>query len=90
MGILKGQLKFTLGSQCSKVPDTALRTLPYSAIAPVRYPWNAKVALSSATQHEMPPKLGRKWGTECLNTRFLLPTLLCAGYSVKLIFNITL
>ena len=24
-------------------------------------------------------------GTECLNTRFPLPTLLCAGYSVKLI-----
>ena len=30
-------------------------------------------------------KFGRKWGTECLNTRFPLPTLLCAGYSVKLI-----
>ena len=29
-------------------------------------------------------KFGRKWGTECLNTRFPLPTLLCAGYSVKL------
>ena len=26
----------------------------------------------------MPPKLGGKWGTECLNTRFPLPTLLCA------------
>ena len=43
-------------------------------------------ALSSATQHEMPPELGGKWGTECLNTRFPLPTLLCAGYSVKLIY----
>ena len=30
-------------------------------------------------------KFGRKWGTECLNTRFPLPTLLCAEYSVKLI-----
>ena len=40
--------------------------------------------LSSATQHAMPPEFGRKWGTECLNTRFPLPTLLCAGYSVKL------
>ena len=26
----------------------------------------------------------RKWGTECLNTRFPLHTLLCMGYSVKL------
>ena len=43
-------------------------------------------ALSSAIQHAMPPEFGRKWGTECLNTRFPLPTLLCAGYSVKLIF----
>ena len=42
-------------------------------------------ALSSATQHAMPPESGRKWATECLNTRFPLPILLCAGYSVKLI-----
>ena len=42
-------------------------------------------AFSSATQHAMPPEFGRKWGTEWLNTRFLLPTLLYAGYSVKLI-----
>ena len=41
-------------------------------------------ALSSATQHAMPPELGGKSGTECLNTRFPLPILLCAGYSVKL------
>ena len=40
--------------------------------------------LTSATQHTMPPEFGRKWGTECLNTRFPLPTLLCAEYSVKL------
>ena len=33
----------------------------------------------------MPPEFGRKWGTECLNAKFPLPTLLCAGYSVKLI-----
>ena len=25
-------------------------------------------ALSSATQHAMPPEFGRKWGTECLMT----------------------
>ena len=42
-------------------------------------------ALCSVAQHAMPPEFGRKWGTECLNTRFPLPTLLCAGYSVKLI-----
>ena len=41
-------------------------------------------ALSSATQHAMSPEFGGKWGTECLNTRFLQPTLVCAGYSVKL------
>ena len=41
-------------------------------------------ALSSAPQHAMPPEFGRKWGTECLNTRFPLPILLSAGYSVKL------
>ena len=46
--------------------------------------------LSSATQHAMPSEFGREWGTECLTTRFPLPTLLCAGYSVKLIiFNNT-
>ena len=41
-------------------------------------------ALSSATQHAMPPEIGGKWRTECLNTRFPLLTLLCAGYSVNL------
>ena len=45
-------------------------------------------ALSSATQHAMPPESGRKWGTECLNTRFPLATVLCAGYSVNLIYFI--
>ena len=38
-------------------------------------------ALSSATKHVMPQKIG---GTECRNTRLPLPTLLYAGYSVKL------
>ena len=41
-------------------------------------------------KHAMPPESGRKWGMECLNTRFPLPTLLCAGYSVKLIYLIYL
>ena len=32
-----------------------------------------------------PPEWGPKWGTECLITIFPLPTILCAGYNVKLI-----
>ena len=34
-------------------------------------------ALSSPTRHTMPSKTDRKWTTECLNTMFHLPTLLC-------------
>ena len=34
-----------------------------------------------------PPEFGKKWRTECPNTRLPLPTLLCAEHSVKLIFN---
>ena len=45
-------------------------------------------ALSSATKHAMPSEFDRKRGAECLNTRFPLPTLLCAGYSVKLLLFI--
>ena len=37
-------------------------------------------ALSSATEHAMPQEFGGEWGMECLNTKFPLPTLLCAGY----------
>ena len=44
-------------------------------------------ALSSATQHAMPPEFGRKWGTECLNARFPLPSLMCSGYSVNYLFD---
>ena len=43
-----------------------------------------RAALSSATQHATPPEFGGKWGTKCISTRCLLPTLLCAGYSVTL------
>ena len=45
-------------------------------------------ALNSATQYAMPPDFGGKWETEFLNTRFRLHSLLCAGYSVKLILYI--
>ena len=44
-------------------------------------------ALSSTNQHAMPPELGGMWGMECLNIRFPLSTLLCVGYSVKLIIK---
>ena len=43
------------------------------------------MALSSATQQwAMLPGYSVKWGTECLNTRFLLSSLRCAVYSLKL------
>ena len=32
----------------------------------------------------IPPEFGGKWGTETLNTRFPLLTLVCATYSEKL------
>ena len=38
-----------------------------------------RATLSSVIQHAIPPKFGGKWGTECFNTRFPMPTLLCAG-----------
>ena len=45
---------------------------------------------SVALSHAMPLEIGGKCGTECLNTRFPLPTLLRAGYSVKLIIQVCL
>ena len=47
--------------------------------------FGVEAAVSSATQYAMLPEFGGKWGTECLSTKFPLPTLLCAGYSVQLI-----
>ena len=41
-------------------------------------------AFSAATQRAMLSGFGGKWDTECLNSKFPLPNLLCAGYSVKL------
>ena len=43
-------------------------------------------ALSSATQQAMPVEFGGNCVTESLSTRFPLYTLLCAGYSVNLIY----
>ena len=39
--------------------------------------YTQSAALSSATQHVMPPEFGGKWGTECLNTRFLAYRIVC-------------
>ena len=47
-----------------------------------------RAELSSDAQHATLPNFGEKWGVECLNTRFPLPTLLCEEYIVKLIFFI--
>ena len=49
----------------------------------------ASAALSSATQHAMPPEIGGKWATECLNTRFPLPTLLIQREAEKNVTNKT-
>ena len=47
-------------------------------------------ALSSASQHAMPPEFGGKWETKCPNTTFLLPTLLCARFCYNIInFGVT-
>ena len=46
------------------------------------------MAVSSVTRHAMPSEFGGKSGTECINTRVPLVTLLCAGYSVKLSLSI--
>ena len=43
--------------------------------------YRQSVALSSATQHAISADFSGKWGMECLNTRFPLPTLLCARYT---------
>ena len=46
----------------------------------------AKRGVESRPQHAMPPEFSGKGGVVCLNTRLPLPILLCAGYSVELIF----
>ena len=52
----------------------ARRALPQSA------------AMSSVTQYAIPLEFGGEWRTECLNTRFPLTILLCAGYSMKFLY----
>ena len=76
----------------------SLKTRLVVDLIPIRGDWNiylnlyfhffalvsrTSTALTSATQHAIPLEFGIRWGTECLKTWFPLPTLLCAGYSVK-------
>ena len=42
------------------------------------------VALTNATQRAMPTEFDGKWDVKCLDTTLPLPTVLHAGYSVKL------
>ena len=42
----------------------------------------AKLGVEIANQHAMPLEFRGKWETGCLNSRFPLPSLLYAGYSV--------
>ena len=42
-------------------------------------------ALSSATQHAMPPEFGIQWGTECLNIRY--PAVCGIQREVDLFYN---
>ena len=52
-----------------------------------------KATLNSTTrntQQAIHPEFSGKWETECLDTRFLLSILPCAGYSVKLIVTYVL
>ena len=46
---------------------------------------NKRVTLNATDcEHAIPPVFGSKWVTECLNTTYSVPTLLRAGYGVKL------
>ena len=42
--------------------------------------WRQSATLTSAIQHGVPPELGEKRGTEFINTRFPLSSLLYEGY----------
>ena len=61
------------GSGCDEVVNSNSVIFKYAYINLYFYFFalvsRLSTALSSATQHAMPPKFGRKWGTECVNTR---------------------
>ena len=78
------------GHKCVTVSATSCRLDPYSRLLNIylifyfhffALMWRQSAALSSVTQHAMRSEFSGKWGTECLNTRFPLPTLLSGGYS---------
>ena len=87
--IVQQQYSWRGGIKCDCKTDSLWVRSPLEEIKYFIFPFlwcPGQAALSSATQHAMTREFGRKWGTECLNTRFPLFTLLCAGYSVKLIY----
>ena len=69
---------------CEEMNSNPLEEMKYLLIF-LRSGVEARESLSSATQHAMLPEFDGNGGTECLNNRLPLPTLLCAGYSVKVI-----
>ena len=82
--VAQGHKSVTVTNGCGFDPHSRKRNI-YLYLYFFALVLRKRAVLSSATQHAMPPKIGGKWGTECLNNRFPLPTLLCAGCSVKLI-----
>ena len=76
------------GAQSVTVKSTSNGCDPHSRLDSLHFftlVSRQSAALNSATQQAIPRELDGKWGTECLNTRFPSPILLCAGYSAKLI-----
>ena len=60
-------------SQHNNIQNLSKKILFFFALVSRQSP-----AVSSANKHAMPQVFGGKWGTECFNTKFPLPTLLCA------------
>ena len=50
----------------------------------LRFGVMAKCGVEFRHSYAMLPEFGGKWGADCHNTRFLLPKLLFAEYSLKL------
>ena len=82
---------------CIVAQRLSIEVLVYTRRVKIRFPLRTKkhfhflalvtrlsAVLSSTTQHALSRKLGETWGMECTNTKLPLPTLRCAGYSIKL------
>ena len=64
---------------------SSLEEIKYFIFSFLRYGVEAKSTTSSSTtQHAMGPEISGIWGAEYLTTRLPLPTVLYAGYNVKL------